>query len=582
MAIGINFFHYSLIILVITALALIISSIFNKKLAETLITAILLIIFYLYWFALFGILKFGYWSLITFIILGFLTCLLVKRKQLLSYFSAGYWIYVILVAIIAVIFRDYFIYFSDDIAHWGITAKDMFFYSKIIPREYNDYSIGTRVFQYFMLKIYGSWNESIILTYFYIIYFAFVVCPLAKIEEYQGKSKYPVMLFYGILTLLFITLFKVIDLPNMSNIFRYLAVDLLLGLTFGFTLFVVSEKKFLDYYDKLNCFLLLFALVQIKTSGLILAIAIVCLIVLKYKKIKIGLFFVIPIFLSKASWSIYTLYNNYSNNNTRRFINSSKKVLEINDFSYYYWYGLLERYIFLYLSPIVLMVLFSVLALYLIVFHKNIRSYIVKLYLVLFVLVIVFNFGLYSIYIRAFSDGERLHLAAFERYQLTVWGGVIFMLLLYLPRILMKFKKHIILLLLLCIISGIFTYQRYKHDRKISESHLKNRFSVNVSEIKHSLPNDFSNRNIVVFSDRGQFLMLRLEIIDQIGSYSKRAPDIFMVDWLGKRESFSKRDPDILIIYDKERYKQEIIDYIKLHNLNINFEDIKDKSVIVP
>ena len=37
----------------------------------------------------------------------------------------------------------------------------------------------------------------------------------------------------------------------------------------------------------------------------------------------------------------------------------------------------------------------------------------------------------------------------------------------------------------------------------------------------------------------------------------------------------SKEKSDLIVLYNKEKYKEKIIDYIKLHQLNINFAEIK-------
>ncbi|MDR0484370.1 MAG: hypothetical protein LBH40_03760 [Alphaproteobacteria bacterium] len=576
MQIGINFYHYSLIILCITALAIIISSIFNKKLTETLATAIVLIVFYLYWFALFGILAIGYWSLLSFIIIGFLVCIFIKRKQLLSFISISFFAWVLLVFVIAIIFRDSFFYHWDDFSHWGTTLKDMFYTNEIIKRSFNDYPIGTRVFQYFILKIYGVYNESVALTYLYIIYFSFIIYPLAKIEKSKNTKrigKYLLILFYGMLALLFPFGFDSVDL------FSSLLVDFVQGMTFGFIIFIISNRKKFDSHTKLLLFLLLFFLVQIKIVGLMLAVAAVLLIILKdknYKDYKNILFFISPVVLSKLSWFIYIKYYDYSNYLVNNLYSSETKSFVINSFISDYLQGLIKIGIFLHLSPFVLLLIVSALALYITIIHKDLRNNAIKFYLVFLALFIIYNFGLYSMYMKAFSSSEKMKLGGFVRYQTIIWGGVIFMLFLYIPQIVMRFKNHIVLLLVLNIFVAPFTihiiYKEARYYKKDLEGFLRENYKelpvilqtrLNILKIKKQLPKDFINKNIVIFSDGYQRVLLRYETGNSYIFFANQG--VY---------------PNIIVIIDKEKSKQEIIDFIKLHKLNIKFKDITETAVI--
>ena len=253
----INFYHYSLILFFIISLSFIYSKLYNKSIEETLSTSILSIVFFLYWFVVFDFLDLGLKILI--ISTSILTpiCLFLKRSHINRLLSIGVLTYIALVFIVAIMFKDYFIYMWDDLSHWGLTAKDMYFKNSIVKRDYNDYPIGIRLFQYFILKIYGNYNEGVLLTYFYIIYFSFVVYPLKNIS-FRSINNCLITLLYSILALLLPMFFIIFDNFSPFKIYRFLMVDLLLGLTFGFAIYIVLLKKYFTKYDSLQMFLLLF------------------------------------------------------------------------------------------------------------------------------------------------------------------------------------------------------------------------------------------------------------------------------------------------------------------------------------
>jgi hypothetical protein len=559
----INFYHYSLILFFIISLSFIYSKLYNKSIEETLSTSILSIVFFLYWFAIFDFLDLGLKILI--ISTSILTpiCLFLKRSHINRLLSIGVLTYITLVFIVAIMFKDYFIYMWDDLSHWGLTAKDMYFKNSIVKRDYNDYPIGIRLFQYFILKIYGNYNEGVLLTYFYIIYFSFVVYPLKNIS-FRSINNCLITLLYSILALLLPMFFIIFDNFSPFKIYRFLMVDLLLGLTFGFAIYIVLLKKYFTKYDSLQMFLLLFFLVQIKIVGLMFAVCAFLWIILRNKSIlqgiKEGLFFVIPILLSKLSWLFYIKYHNYSSYLSDRF-DSSNKIINFNDFLSIYINALNHRNIFLYFSVTDLLMLFFATSIFFIGFYRYLQFYIIKLYLLLFTLFLVYNLGLYFTYMNVFHDIERVNLFSFERYQNLLFSGFIFILFLFLPKLFLYIKNYyngyLLTATLVCFCSffGYFSYTKYSKD--INIPNYAKKLKSDVLKVLETLPKNLHNKNIVMISDDFPRLILRYNSCYNVLKYT------------------SKEKPDLIVLYNKEKYKEKIIDYIKLHQLNINFAEIK-------
>ena len=565
----INFYHYSFIIFFIISLSFIFSNIFNRTIAETLSTSILFVIFFLYWFAIFNFLELGFYILIISTLILTLIYLFLKRKSLIKFVSVGVLVYIVLIFLIAYVFKEYFIYVWDDLSHWGLTAKDMYFKSSIIKRHYNDYPIGTRVLQYFILKVYGSYNEGVLLTYFYMIYFSFIIYPLKNIAL-KSLNNYLIILLYIILSLLLPTCFIIFDNFAPFKIYRFLMVDLLLGLTFGFAIYIVIIKKYLTKYDSLQLFLLLFFLVQIKVVGLMFAVTVLLWIILREKNIitgvKEGVFFAIPIILSKLSWFFYVKYYDYSSYLSNRF-NSAESVIKFNEFFTIYTNTLINRNIFLYFSAIDLLLLFSAIAILLILFYKNLRFYIIKLYLLLFTLFAVYNLGLYFTYMNVFHEAEKSGLFSFERYQTLLFSGFIFILFLFIPKVLLSMKNYYnshfltIFLFIFCGAFGYFTYYKYKQDINIPD--YAKSLKVDVEKIAKRIPKNLQNKNIIMISGDFSRLIIRYNTGYNI------------------LKSSSEKKPDLIIIYNKENNKKEIIDYLKRQSLNITFENIQDNLLIL-
>lgn len=292
--------------------------VFKKTIEETLLPSFITKILLLYISGLFETFILGFWIIVIKNIIYMIYNVhqtIKKKENIKKVISVGNLIFTFLFVFFIWISDGRMISIWDEFTHWGLVVKNMFYLdnlaiggnSSVVATSYLS---GTSIFQYFLMKIYGSFNEG--LMYFgQNILMVSALLPIFKNYEHKSLKSTNVYL------LLFIMLF----LPSMSfdEYFTSIYVDCMLG--FAFTSLVYNYYTLEnDLFKKIVLGLNFIFLIFVKDFGIALALLCFAIILIdqlfirnkfefKIKKIwdniKYPLIYIILSAVIKVSWSIY-------------------------------------------------------------------------------------------------------------------------------------------------------------------------------------------------------------------------------------------------------------------------------------
>lgn len=258
MAVLFPIFAYSLFMMVVT----------GRKWEETVAVSIFLEGFILYFFGLAEHLR---WGLIGIYVLGavaFFTAIHLYNKKKLtvnSLLSFGFWIYMALFLVILVTGNGDWLGMRDDMRHWGIAVRDMFYYDSfakhidttvILPR----YLPFTTLIEYLFEYANGTFHEGILLVAYQTMMLSVSII-FCRLLQKRGRKKFilPVSAAMICIPVLF-----------FHNISSTIMVDSLMALMMAYSLICYYSEE-MSWFNRIRICSTLCALALTKEIGLVLA-----------------------------------------------------------------------------------------------------------------------------------------------------------------------------------------------------------------------------------------------------------------------------------------------------------------------
>jgi hypothetical protein len=213
--------------------------------------AIFLITGWEFIFGILGYLSLGMKSLLVFLgITGFM--FLIKsadfRSQVVKNSFAPSTIAFVALSLISLYkSKDWLFSIWDELSHWGVFTKAMYYYDALAPATPVDlwhasYPPGIPLFQYFVLEFNQNWREGLLFWSMHLLAISVIVAALAKCTY-----KYPSEIFLKLfLALIASTAFLIIAAPHYLNVFNTIYQDGILALAFGFSIVVAIKASYLD------------------------------------------------------------------------------------------------------------------------------------------------------------------------------------------------------------------------------------------------------------------------------------------------------------------------------------------------
>lgn len=278
---------YVLFFLIIVNSAFFYALIFNKRFEETLFFSFFVKILILFLSGIIGSFLPGYYLILAsnIGIFVFNVVKVIKNKKILNdnFFTLGFYAFFIIYVFLIWVTKDRMAIIWDEFSHWALAVKNMYFLDSLALNDAStivakNYLSGSSIFQYFFIKLFGSFNEG-------IMYFAHdlllisIILPIFK--NFKEKKWIKSITFY---LLIFVILF----LPALSywNLYTSLYVDCMLGFAFFGLIY--------NYYTRddskiFNCLLLIanfMFLIFVKDFGILLALLCFAVIIIDELFIK--------------------------------------------------------------------------------------------------------------------------------------------------------------------------------------------------------------------------------------------------------------------------------------------------------
>lgn len=257
-----------------------------------------------------------------------------ERKRILKNFlTPSFIVYLILIIIIFFITKETKVLLWDELRLWGAYPKILFFdgslqigANKLLLTTMQSYEPGMPLFQYSVLKVFGEFHEN----YLVFAYSLLAISALLPICKKITWKSWPLIIVY-----VYIILIVPLTFANSQHdallYYKSLYIDPMIGIYFGYTLYLSSKKIYTDKVTLINFILSLLVLTLLKDTGILFAaisgiVAVVNEIFInkdlrkKYKKVDfkylilllLPLILVVGIFCSwKAIQKVYNLENLY-------------------------------------------------------------------------------------------------------------------------------------------------------------------------------------------------------------------------------------------------------------------------------
>lgn len=224
------FFIYMFILIISGGFFLAIQ--FNKKIEQTIVINIMIIIGILYLFGLFDILKIGVYFVqaLEIAVLLFSLIKIVKHKQIIkdNLLTPGFLVFILFYGFLIVLNHGRLFYNWDEFSHWGSVIKSMFYINDFSTNQtsgllFRSYLPAMSLFQYFFECIRGDFVEY----YAYISYQVFMISFFIPfIKDYTWKDWRKIILTIPIL---FLT-----PIIFTSSYYSSIYIDTSLGICFAY------------------------------------------------------------------------------------------------------------------------------------------------------------------------------------------------------------------------------------------------------------------------------------------------------------------------------------------------------------
>ncbi|HEX3026266.1 MAG TPA: hypothetical protein VHR42_03440 [Clostridia bacterium] len=450
-----------LAVIALFVLSLLLSTVFRKKIEETLPVSMFLVIILIYAAGLTGHLNVGVY-LVSILAVAAVVCLIVKlirsRENLLrSIRTPGLAIFLLLFVFSLFLQHGRVLVGWDEMSHWGLAAKNMFLLNNFGTGPdsnliFKDYPPAAAVFEYFCLKLNGGYSDSIVMMSYNLLAFSPLLIVFREVEWKQWKQIIIRLLVILALPLAFYCDYRI----SVADFYTTIYVDPLLGILFGYMLYSwFSDKKDGFYTLKLCCTLFVMTLLKASGFGLALILLIIAALyqamlyirrranhavpAVAKKQVLQFIFMAVSVFAAEYSWKLVMA----SNHITKKFQTGNITLLTvINVLSGKgepYTREVIRRFLTaLFTKPLIhigmvlpvgTVLLTAAMAGLMILLVRTEKDQTVKYRLkVTGAALIVFEFlyalSLLILYLFSFSQGEALALASFERYMNTYFLGI--------------------------------------------------------------------------------------------------------------------------------------------------------------
>ena len=439
---------YFIALLLVLALTFSLCYLCKQKFEIMFALSIFGIILFLYIFGLLEMLKVGSWLAFGGIIVLFagnlIKIIVEKDKSILKLFFTKISIVFLCVAVVQFpVFYFSRPYIMDDLSHWGIVVKNMYYFGDFGCGEFSTdmfkgYPRATSLFLYFF-EFFGTFfHEGALYMAMNLLNVGLMLPIFSIFERKVNKNAF-------MLCLLCVFGLPVLFFPVFYN---YIYVDHYLGVIFAYCLISYFKDRKLSLFTIINLSLAFAVMILSKNTGIVLSLFVVICrreVLKEFFKNKLKLLYlaipVVAMVFAKLSWSIYID------------VNLQQQVWDTKEFSI----GALFKYMFspnafqsqvnknfgliivdittiasssmFYLcwAPILTFVVIGVL-LYLLYRKTKDKKFIVSLSVVLAICLAIYLYGLLVAYVFTFNEFEALNGASFHRYYSTLPLGIILFL----------------------------------------------------------------------------------------------------------------------------------------------------------
>ena len=456
------------------------SLIFNKKIGKTFIVCIMSIIFILYFFGLFKILKYGVFFIeilsIVFTIYNVRTLIKEPEKFKKLIYSKELLIFTFAFFLLFLMHNGRMLTNWDEFSHWGDVVKAMYDINDFSTNPasmsfFQSYPPAVSLFQYFFVRLANSFNEYYLFIAYQIMAFSLY---LPFIENVKSKKN----------MLVSVVIMFLLPLILYNSYYNTIYVDAILGLFFCYTSFNILFNYEKDNFFIFNITLSCFILVLLKDAGLFLVILAIIFFIIKLivnnssclkkinfrkiikiknfnlkhllrnKEFLILLLMIMSVILAKVTWN----YSISSNNSPVSFdtnfkLNDIIGLLTTNSGGYRV--SVIKNFIVALYSKIFIQKIVNLNFIHLVLIFVLFIYYVIKVRIVKnkinFVLLLlglfVYTMGLLLIYCFNFSEYEALNLASFERYLSIYFIAILFVVCM----IMISNNKNVFLLLIIML-----------------------------------------------------------------------------------------------------------------------------------
>ncbi len=334
---------YLLILLLNTSIFY--KTIFNKKIEETLPITILTYILIIFITGIYNAMNIGFILILILNLCLFIINILnfIKRKNTKNIITPSLILFIISYLFLIIITYGKVASKWDEFSHWALVVKNMFTLDNFglgsdSNLMFKTYLSGTSMFQYFCMKLNGTFNESILYLGMDTMIISFLVPIVSSIKT---KNNFLQCILY----------FTIILIPTIfyDNIYSSVYVDGILGIVFAYSLYSYfnNRENKLNAFDITNLICSLTMLVFIKESGLLFAIITYIIILIDNlfirNKLKLKNFWknnrylilsILPPLIVKIIWTLLLKVNNVESSATNSILDTTFNILKTNILPY--------------------------------------------------------------------------------------------------------------------------------------------------------------------------------------------------------------------------------------------------------
>lgn len=269
------------------------STVFKKKLEETIAPTIFAIITVLYIFYSFNKLRSGYIFTLILILSGGVYSLfsIIKNKRIMAtvnnLLTGGLLAFLAVTIVIYFITQGVRVQLWDDLRLWGAVPKVLFYNGDLqlgpeamIFKTMQSYYPGMQLFAFFITKTMGVFYDG-------GVYFAYGILGISMLVTVvsHSKKRFSLGVVLAAIVMLCLPLTFYNNMFDAAVYYLSLYIDPVLGLMLGYIFYLVYEDANKDLFSQIRFCLALVFIIQLKDSAILFAvIAIACALIMQIKR----------------------------------------------------------------------------------------------------------------------------------------------------------------------------------------------------------------------------------------------------------------------------------------------------------